>query len=309
MPTPYITETLIGSVKLTKQGPQVDRHWTITGQPDPQLAFDLLLTLAAPPFLGLVLLPDSVELAELGGGVWECSANYGTLQFTSGSGESNQDKKDQQQQEPDEDAPIPFSLSGSTIGNPPRPVRSIETIKTAKGGWGYTAGGEVAPNFGRLIHLDKDGNPQPVEPDSGRFEWTWKVRRPNLSHRYLRTVAETLWMVSDTPWAGYDAGEMQFHGMSWEYVSGDGKKIAPGWDCTYKFVIAPNESNKIVGQNVKGPIIVDAKKGHHFLWVLLREEGQTSTDGNVRRVTVPWVAYVEQIYPEGDIMKRLDLRA
>lgn len=160
----------------------------------------------------------------------------------------------------------------------------------------YAPGAEVAPDFKGAIALDNDGRPQGVEITIPSFSWseTHELDVALLTDSYRQDLTTLTGQTNDDLFRGYESGEVLFMGAVGGYEETDETARIQ-----FNFRGEKNEEDIAVGD-----ITVSFKGGHDFIWVMYQEEVD-STASPKRKISVPKVAVVEEVYDFGDFSKLL----
>lgn len=119
-----------------------------------------------------------------------------------------------------------------------------------------------------------------------------------ITSLFIKNLARATGKVNAAPYAislqTYDAGELLFLGAAGKEVQKDDEWK---WEITYKWSASENRQNILIKDHADEAqkIIVAAKKGHEYLWVLYKKD-----EADNRFVEVPDVAFVAKLYEETD---------
>ncbi|MEM9825088.1 MAG: hypothetical protein AAF958_00790 [Planctomycetota bacterium] len=166
-----------------------------------------------------------------------------------------------------------FSTTGGTLHR----SQSITSISRTP------APGQTAVDYQGAIGVTQD-SVEGVDITAPAFGWTKRTTVEELTVNELNTIIGLTGKVNGAAWRIWNKGEVLFLGAEGEET--DLNHV----DLVYHFAVKPNETNIPAG-----PITIPAKEGWHHLWIQHREEFIGD-----RVLTIPAVAYVEQVYPYGD---------
>jgi len=249
-----------------------------------------------PPVIGGIP-RNSIDVKDVGGGVFEVEVSYerGVPENTgpgsadkrpAGGGKNNSDK-------------LTRDMTFSTGGGTKKRLTSIQTLWS-----GSATAGEVAPDFGGLIGVGKDGKIEGVDVIAPTCDFTISKRFQSLDVGWFRNMMDLVACQNESDWLGLYAGEVLFKGADGNYKDGDDYP----WHVTGKFGYARNytrgDSAEIDSMLTPGGIQIPALNGWDYLWISYLTKTETITyKGKAIKVPVdyPRWAYIEQIYYTGDL--------
>jgi hypothetical protein len=185
-------------------------------------------------------------------------------------------------------------IRGSTKGESIHMLQSLATVAA------YGASGETVAvtDNGGLINVTDDGSVDGVDVGSGGLTFTvvkvfsasalpnlgtlFSLANPNHVNNAPITFTDTITGLTIT----LAAGECRYAGSDFGEPRADG-----GVEFSYDFVGLPNATGLSIGT-----ITGIAKKGHEFVWPRCRPKALPRAMGKE-----PWAAYVERVYPEGNL--------
>jgi hypothetical protein len=197
--------------------------------------------------------------------------------------------------------PLTRDMTFSTGGATKKRLLSINTRYSLS-----AVAGDVAPDFGGLIGVTKDGKVEGCEVIAPMADFTITKRFQSLTIGWFRTMLDTVATTNDADWLGMHRGEVLFKGADGNYKDGD---KAP-WTVTGKFGYSKNmtagdsagvDAALTIGR-AGHEINVPDLRGWEYLWVSYITGTETITyNGGSLKVPVeyPRWAYVEQVYLEG----------
>lgn len=142
-------------------------------------------------------------------------------------------------------------------------------------------GGGVARDFKGAVGVGADGKVEGVDfPPDPRITFSRTWARGSVTQGYLATLAALAGRPNDAEFYGWDAGSVILMQADGQFTRGE------GWSITASFGVEENEVNIAICDG----LVVPAKKGWEYLWILYEE----IQDGN-NVVTVPAAAYVEEL--------------
>lgn len=161
-------------------------------------------------------------------------------------------------------------------------TQSLQTVGA------YAPGGQVPPNFKGAIGVTADSvEGVDITVPVYQFFETHYIDDAYVTPAYKGTLFALTGRVNSTPFKGFAPGECLFLGAS-------GSKRGSGdWEINYRFAASPNVAGLVVGD-----IVGISKKGFEYLWVRYQDAEDSAAKALVKR---PVAAYVEQVYPYGDL--------
>lgn len=161
-------------------------------------------------------------------------------------------------------------------------TQSLQTVGA------YAPGGQVPPNFKGAIGVTADSvEGVDITVPVYQFAETHYIDDAYVTPAYKGTLFALTGRVNSAPFKGFAPGECLFLGAS-------GSKRGSGdWEINYRFAASPNVAGLVVGD-----IVGIAKKGFEYLWVRYADAEDSAAKALVKR---PVAAYVEQVYPYGDL--------
>jgi len=161
-------------------------------------------------------------------------------------------------------------------------TQSLQTVGT------YAPSGRVAPNFKGAIGVTADSvEGVDITVPVYQFSETHYLDDALVTPAYKGTLFFLTGRVNSAPFKGFAPGECLFLGAS-------GSKRGSGdWEINYRFATSPNVNGLAVGD-----IVGISKKGFEYLWVRYADAEDSAAKALVKR---PIAAYVEQVYPYGDL--------
>lgn len=194
---------------------------------------------------------------------------------------------------------ISRDMTFSTGGGTRRIYRSIKTRhRVAKGG-------DIAPDYGKLIGVQKDGKVEGCEVVAPTADFTITKRFLSLTFGWFRNMLDLIAHTNDGPWLGMERGEVLFKGSDGNFKDGDPYP----WTVTGKFGYSKNLNMEddpdelTLGVGADAFTIPDVM-GWEYVWVRFRPiEKEVVIDGkNVKvPIEIPRWAFVEQVYSEGNL--------
>ncbi len=161
-------------------------------------------------------------------------------------------------------------------------TQSLQTVGA------YASGGQVPPNFKGAIGVTADSvEGVDITVPVYQFSETHYIDDAYVTPAYKGTLFALTGRVNSAPFKGFAPGECLFLGAS-------GSKRGSGdWEINYRFAASPNAAGLVVGD-----IVGISKKGFEYLWVRYQDAEDSAAKAMVKR---PIAAYVEQVYPYGDL--------
>ena len=251
------------SRRLTKgQNPSAELAYIVLGTDDDIAARDALEDDAPDTYAGLPR--QTVSIEPLGPDLWEGVARYGQ---SSGS------------ITPGGEAVYSFDTGGGTQ----HITQSLATVHR------YPAPGVgAAPDFKGGIGVSADGvEGVDITVPVYHFAETHYLADAVVTLAYKLTLFALTGRVNNSAFKGFAAGECLFLGAA-------GTKRGSGdWEIGYRFASSPNVTGLTVGD-----ITGINKKGWEYLWVRYADAEDAAAKALVKK---PIAAYVEQVYPYGDL--------
>lgn len=183
-------------------------------------------------------------------------------------------------------------------GNVPQTNQSIFSFDTGGGAQHitqslanvarYAPAGQTAPNFKGAIGVTADSvEGVDITVPIYHFAETHYLADAAVTPAYKLTLFTLTGKVNNAAFKGFAAGECLFLGAA-------GTKRGQGdWEIGYRFAASPNVTGMTVG-DISG---ID-KKGWEYLWVRYADAEDAVAKALVKK---PMAAYVEQVYPYGDL--------
>jgi hypothetical protein len=214
----------------------IDRKYVVGSTSDNDAYSELLAHADCPESISTpfgVLFRKRVSVTHVGGGNYECEANW------AGLGVEN-------------DEPTFVELSFSTQGKTEHITQSLNTTR-------YPG---TADDHGGQVGVTKDGV-EGVDITIPGLTWTETHIFPNADcdNAYLIALKALTGTVNDATFRGHSAGEVLFLGAN------GSRKNAEQWQIEFSFVAIPNASSLTVG-TITG---ID-KKGHEYMWITWDKE-------------------------------------
>lgn len=212
---------------------------------------------------------ESVSLSPVPGvNAWDVNVKYSTRKHKAGES---------------------FDYQFSTTGGSTHLTRSFKTVVAQS-----CIQGKPVINFRNGIDYN-NGQFDGVDVKQPSFSWSQSACWPLMfvNAYYKKLLASLTYCVNDSPYAGFDVGEVLFEGISNGAIVSETDEetdqIYYYYKLTYKFAAQPNTTGMVIGDS--GPFV---KRGWDHLWThKIRTDDQTT--GNT--VMVPRQVNVEQIYP------------
>lgn len=237
-----------------------------------RLAELTVLTIAPPDIFGAVL--ESITTEPVEGFVddaWHVELEYRQVPEGSPPGAGGVEPTEN-------DSNYTFEAGGERVN-----------LQRSKGTTPYVkAGAPAAPDFNSGILFDRAENrfrgADAMVPTFGFAETHYQ---PAVfgTQGDINTIYSLVGHTNDTPFRGFEAGEVLFLGAT-------GSKRGSGlWEISYRFECSPNFDDLSVGE-ITGIV----KAGWDFLWVLWKE---ASGEGASFVAPTPEAVYIEQLYDAG----------
>ena len=248
---------------------EIEIPYLVFGAEDEDAALSAARSKAASHSIsGMVL--DSLEVTErINDDTWKVKAIY---EAEDGETPDNPDTDD-------ETSSFAFDTGGGTMHR----NQSLKTVAKVP---------NDAPDFNGAIEVDNEGNVNGVDVTMPvlNFTETHTMAGSRVTTSYKKSVAALTGTVNRSSFRGFAAGEVLFLGASGQKRS---KKASAPWEITFRFAVSPNQSSLSVGK-----LKVSNKKGWDYLWVRYADK---VSDNRKNVIKEPVAAYVEQVYPEGDL--------
>ncbi len=174
------------------------------------------------------------------------------------------------------------SFAFDTGGGTQHVTQSLTTVAR------YAPSGKTAPNFKGAIGVTNDSvEGVDITVPVYQFAETHYLPDTTVTPTYKATLFTLTGKVNNATFKGFAAGECLFLGAT-------GSKRGSGdWEITFRFAASPNVTNLTIGD-----ITGINKKGWEYLWVRYQDTEDATAKALVKR---PIAAYVEQVYPYGDL--------
>jgi len=256
-----ISQDWQGAKVVESDSSTIESEYIITGEDDEFIAQADLDAATATTVSGLV--KQEVAITErLGDSSWRGVVKWGKFE-TKEAGDS--------------------SFSFDTGGGTGHKSNSIATLSRTA-----APGVPAAPNFQNAIGVtDSSVEGVDVTIPAYSFEETHFVDAAFVTAAYKATLFSLTGVVNNATFKGFAAGECLFKGASGSLNDWT------TWEITFKFSSQPNASSFAVG-----PITIPLKRGWDYLWVRYRETEDAAAGHLAKR---PIAAYVEQVYPMGNL--------
>lgn len=245
-------------------------------------------------------------IADLGGKVWHVmvpySAKAGAI-INPGAGAATQ-KASEHGGANGADEPVPFNIAYAVNGATEHITQSIETLQREATNRPSNGNARTARLFGRAIGVTLNNGKVEVggvDVYAGDVSFSVKVQIPNRSFNgaYAGVMEDLLRhprykraCVNAAPFYGYAAGEVLIRSASVGELGGDGYRLG-------QFDFSVSRNQEIIEISDDPLLELYDVKGWSHIWVTY--EPLTETVGADQRITMlPFEAYEERIYPEGD---------
>lgn len=236
--------------------------WRVNGVADSTIAWGLVNAASPATLAGLVKQDVSVE--ELGGGLWDGTVQYGTLE----AGE-------------DGDTTWSFDIGTQNL----HITQAIAHVATY---------GAADCDHKGAIGVRKDGNGQTVDGcDVFIPVFTWEETR-YVSYAlvntkaWIRTMEGLVATINQAPFRAWAKGELLLLGIS---GAKRGEQAVP---VTYKFASSRTRTGMTIGSG-DGAITGVDKEGWAYLWIEYEQK-----DNTTQLTSRPKAVHVEQVYQYGD---------
>lgn len=143
---------------------------------------------------------------------------------------------------------------------------------------------ESGPDYRGAINVTDD-RIEGTDVFAPKFEWTRTIALPFVTRTYLTAIRNLVGKKNAAQFYHAQPGEVLYLGASGQFTAKD------LWSITHKFAEIPNEFNIEIAPG----LVVPFKRGWDYLWVQYVPVLQN--DVIVHRAAV---AYVEEVYPDGD---------
>ena len=263
MPITCEERALSGKI-TTGDSPADEKLYVIQGA-DSETAAMTVLEITAPTATGSGLVRQSCSVEPQGNDIW-----YGTVQY--GPAKSPETGE----------SAFTFDTTGGT-----------QHITQSKGTVGrYGLAGDAPPDLGGAVGVSHDSvDGCDITIPLYAFSETHYLADTAVTDAYKGKLFYLTGRTNNATFKGCAAGECLFLGAT-------GSKRGKGdWEITFKFAASPNMTNIDIGP---GRITVASKKGWEYLWIRYRDAVANSAGGKPHFVQVPYAAYVEKVYDEGN---------
>lgn len=243
------------------------------------------------------ILRGSIGVADQGNDIYLITVDYSTEVFTDAASTAGLNPGPQGSQpgggnpagsQSPTDA-VGQNYTFSTKGGTAHITRSLQTMRKV------ARPGETAPDYKGLIGVSKNGI-EGCDIVAPNVEFSIAQKFAQLTYGYFFRLIATTGKVNKYDWKGFAFREVLFLGADGAYTPSD------AWNLTCAFRYAPSDygDDEDLDGEPDGIKIGDLepiyeKRGHDWLWVAYEE----TKDAN-KLVKVPFAAYVERVYREGD---------
>lgn len=177
-------------------------------------------------------------------------------------------------------------------------TKNIKVAKQHIGDFGIN--GDPAPNFGGLINVNENGEPEGVDVVSPTFEMVCEMVRParevTLAHQVACFLATGRF--NATTFRGFAVGEVLFMGA--ELVPRGGGE-EPDYDCTYKFAVSPTIVDGTIDTLDEGGAAAEIGPFDAYGWDYVWARSSRREDTAARALaTHTTSAHVERLYDSVD---------
>ena len=204
---------------------------------------------------------QSLHIERIAEDAWEGSVRYGKL-------------------EPPQTGDSTFQFD--TGGGTQHITQGLQTVAR------YAPPGQVAADFGGAIAVTQESvEGVDITVPVYNFSETHYIATEAVTPAYKAALFWLTGKVSSGTFRGFQPGEVLFLGAS------GSQRGQEDWEITFRFAASPNVTGLMIGEI--GPI---AKKGWEYLWVRYADEEDDDAKMLVKR---PIAAYVEQVYPTGNL--------
>lgn len=257
----------------------VTRHYFVSGTDDEQAVYNAL---AAETPAMLALMPRvSIKAEPVMGGHW-----FGEVEWRTGDPSKAVGRDPPAPATPDATTPLDASFSIDTTGTTTHITQAIETFYRRTAADNGLAAGAVGtgPDEKLAIGLTKD-RVEGVDVYAPALQFSRTVQRANVTLEYINSALYVLTgRTNRNPFFGFARGEVLYLGCTGNFTQRE------RWSLTHKFACQPNEENLMIGD-----IKIPKKWGWQYLWVGYDPEVVVN-----KVLMVPKVAYVQDVYQEGD---------
>lgn len=261
---------------------QITLHCELEGTSDDETARDLVERSTSTTYDELVrsdirVEPDVVDTIT-GTGVWDVEIDYIREEKTELEiGES--------------------TYTFDTTGGTQHITQSLETMhRDWPGVW-------KAPDFKGAIRAKREEGKlivEGVDIGHGVYEWGETHYLPDklITEAYKVRLSRLTYKTNDSPWRGFEIGEVLFRGAR------GGKRGREDWEISFGFAASENKKNwlppSLIDVGVEPGFDPFDKGGWDYLWILYEE-----VEDAVAKVLVtrPRGLYVERVYEAGDFSK------
>lgn len=248
------------------------------------------------------------SIQELGGGEWYVNIPYSSragniVQPGSGAATS---QAPQHGGENGKDEPVLRNISYGVRGGTQKITQSIQTIKKSATD-DPSGAGRIARDFGNAIGVTEKNGETSVEGCdvlAGEVAWSYTAQIPDAAFTgAYATIIENL-MCSPknrrhcknaAAFFGYEAGEVLLINFDVSELDGSGYR-------KMKFDFAIKRNRELVTISEDPLLELNNVGGWSFVWVTY-EKQTTTVGGKIRTRVVPFEAYEEEVYEDGDFTK------
>jgi hypothetical protein len=189
---------------------------------------------------------------------------------------------------------ISYSKDGAEDGT--EPLKRARSFDTTGGTQHMTQAhdesrfGSNAPDQKKAIGVDSNGvNGVDIVVPQLQWQESYDVPNSYVTSDWIRGVAGVTGTTNNSPFRGFEAGEVLFVGCSGSQEWDDEKGRGP-WSLSFRFVASKNVTGETIG-DISGV----SKKGHEYLWVRYED----AVDSNVL-LKKPKAVYVNKVYRESN---------
>lgn len=268
-----------GKFSISKSGSNVEIKAiaVATSEDDNSLSIELAVRTWAPAgSFGLYLLDYTAT--PIGGGLWNCTINYGPQESTPADPLEPGDNPP----EPEGTTPLGAEWAFSTTGG----TAKITQARYTRGSFSPVGVIDI-PDYGGAIGVTRDGvEGCDIVSRNFEFELTREIPTTTICMDYLRTLIDMTSTTNEFPFMQFDIGELLFLGATGRNKQGE------NWSVTYHFRGGKNEVALKIGTG-SNQIIIDEKRAHDYLWVAYKD-----TVSSGRKVRIPQFAYTSVVYEQ-----------